>query len=267
VKRFGPVVGLMALLAPMASWAQVNRSALDRLGPAAPKHAHPAPHQAHQAHPASGHPASAHGHAHAAAGRGTQAPGQSGRTGSVASRIGKAPVIPLHPPAPPVIAPAAVNVPLHPPAPPPPVPVDAKAVGTVSPIQDGLRLTFGADSAAVNDETDKALHGVATMMKAEPATVADIEAYAAGTEDDPSSSRRLSLQRALAARAVLINDGVASTRIYARALGTGAAPATDPAPDGPADRLDVTLRDPYAPAKPAQAGRKVDQADGRPVGQ
>ncbi|MCH8925159.1 MAG: OmpA family protein [Proteobacteria bacterium] len=47
-----------------------------------------------------------------------------------------------------------------------------------------------------------------------------------------SAARRLSLSRALAVRAYLIEQGVRSTRMDVRALG-------DKVPDGPADRVDV----------------------------
>jgi len=54
--------------------------------------------------------------------------------------------------------------------------------------------------------------------------------------------RRLSLTRALAARAVLMSDNIVSTRIYVHAL--GATPSV-----GPPDRVDVQL----AGTPPAQA--------------
>ena len=65
-------------------------------------------------------------------------------------------------------------------------------------------------------------------MKADPNVDLNVYAYAAGVPDDASTPRRLSLSRALAVRAVLISEGIASTRIYPRALG---ATATDPPPD------------------------------------
>jgi len=46
------------------------------------------------------------------------------------------------------------------------------------------------------------------------------------------SPRRLSLSRALAVRAFLIDQGVRSTRLDVRALG-------DKTGDGPADRVDI----------------------------
>jgi hypothetical protein len=60
----------------------------------------------------------------------------------------------------------------------------------------------------------------------------ELLAYAAGTEDQANRARRLSLSRALAVRAFLINEGVRSTRMDVRALGNNV--------DGePADRVDI----------------------------
>lgn len=61
-----------------------------------------------------------------------------------------------------------------------------------------------------------------------------INAYAAGTSDTLSVSRRLSLSRALNVRAFLIDQGVRSTRIDVRAIGL-------PEDTGPADRVDILL--------------------------
>jgi hypothetical protein len=60
-----------------------------------------------------------------------------------------------------------------------------------------------------------------------------VTAWAAGNNDDPSTPRRVSLDRALAARAVLINAGVISERIHAVAKGFA-----DPGA-GPIDRVDI----------------------------
>ena len=127
----------------------------------------------------------------------------------------------------------AVVVPLSRPPPPPPVPVNADAPGTASPIPaGGVRVTFGPDRQDLNPATVDAIRAYGESVKNNPAAALNVLAYAAGAADDPSTPRRLSLARALAARAVLINEGLPSTRIYVRALGTNAG-------DGPADRVDV----------------------------
>ena len=159
------------------------------------------------------------------------------------------PAVPAAPPSLPVVPPAVV-VPLSRPAPPPPVPVNADAPGAASPIPaGGVRITFGPDRQDLNPATADAIRAFGDTVKANPTAALDVLAYAAGTADDPSMPRRLSLARALAARAVLINDGLPSTRIYVRALGANAG-------DGPADRVDVVpagaATPPTAPASPVK---------------
>ena len=142
--------------------------------------------------------------------------------------------------APPAIAaiPPAVVVPVQHPPDPPPVPVTADAPGGALPMPGGIRATFGADRADINAATEAALRSFARPLRDTNQAV-NVLAYAAGSTDDPSTPRRLSLARALAARAVLINEGIPSTRIYVRALG----PATG---DGPPDRVDVSTNLPGA---------------------
>ena len=125
-----------------------------------------------------------------------------------------------------------INVPLHPPAPPPPVPVVQTATGSATPIDDGVRIGFGDASADLNPRTMQALHDFAATVKANPDARAILDAAAAGSPDDPSTPRRLALSRGLAARAVLINDGIASTRIYVR---------MDPRAEAGSDHVDLRL--------------------------
>jgi len=62
-----------------------------------------------------------------------------------------------------------------------------------------------------------------------------LEAYAGARGDKSSGARRLSLERAIAVRQLLIDDGLPSSRIIVRAMG-GADDA------GPNDRVDVFVR-------------------------
>jgi hypothetical protein len=124
--------------------------------------------------------------------------------------------------------------------PPPPIPVAKDAPGDATTIPHGLRVTFGADRADLNDHTADALHDFARTAKADPNTPINVLAHAKGVPQDPSTPRRLALSRALAARAVLINEGIPSTRIYVRALGPVEIG------DGPTDRVDVILGRPAA---------------------
>lgn len=159
------------------------------------------------------------------------------------------------PSAPPVQAPAPPPaaalppvppppVPAKPPAPPPPVPVVPGAAGQVTQIPNGIRITFGEGSADLNPATSAALQALGQAIRDKPAADLNIYAYATGVPDDPSTPRRLSLSRALAARQVLINEGIASTRIYPRALGATV-------PDGPPDRVDVVQTGPGSQPPPA----------------
>jgi len=113
-----------------------------------------------------------------------------------------------------------------------PAPV-ANAIGSAVAIKDGLRLDFGAGSSDLNQAMDKSLRAFAARAK--PGPVA-LDAYASGNDSDPSTPRRLSLARVLAARAILIDAGIASKDIYPRAH----APDTSIS-GAPADRLDIVI--------------------------
>ncbi len=221
---------------PALAQVTTNQGALDSLGTQAPA-----------AHGTAGHDAAARGHRAPHAQRHTAARTQPGgratatqaRAQAQARAAAHAPAatIPAAPPPPPVFRAPVINVPLHPPPPPPPVAVVQTAAGTVSPIPGGTRISFGAGSADVNPATMQGLHDFATRMKADPLARADLDATSSGVPDDPSTPRRLALARGLAARAVLINDGIASTRIYVRVMDV---PATADAA-APPDRVDLLL--------------------------
>jgi outer membrane protein OmpA-like peptidoglycan-associated protein len=160
------------------------------------------------------------------------------------------PTIPAAPPPVPVL-PAPIVVPTRPVEPPPPPTVTADAEGAVTPTPDGIRVTFGAGSADLNPTTLAAVQSLAKAAPAQQSGTFSVVAYAAGTPDDPSTARRLSLSRALAVRSALIESGIPSPRIYVRALG-----ASVPVPAGvPADRVDVAvaLPPPGAPPPAPQA--------------
>lgn len=141
--------------------------------------------------------------------------------------------VPLAPPPPPMLPPPLV-VPTRPPAPPTPAPVAADAPGAAVQIPDGLRVTFGESRADLNPATETALRSLAHAAPGDAAFT--VAAFAPGAPEDPSTPRRLSLSRALTVRSVLIAEGIASVRIYVKALGPGPGLA-----DGPADRVDVTV--------------------------
>ena len=161
------------------------------------------------------------------------------------------PTIPAAPPPAPVLPPPLV-VPTRPPQPPPPPTVTQSAAGGVVRTKGGMRITFGTGSADLNPETAAALKALAQATPPDRTTF-DVAAHAAGTPDDPSTARRLSLSRALAVRSELIQSGVPSPRIYVRALGASVPPPAGVTPD----RVDIAVTVAPPPATPAPAPAPV----------
>ena len=216
----------LSLLLPLSAQAQVSTDdqslgALKPNAPAAPGPAPSAPAARPKAKPAA-RPKPAH----------TVARPGARQTKPAVRQLGTV-RMPAAPPANPVLAPPPFVMPAHAPPPPPPVPVRDDAGGVASAIPGGLRVTFGAGGSDLNPATLAAIRGAAGQAMANPATIISITAWAPGVADDPSTPRRLSLDRALAVRAVLINAGIASERI--RAVAKGMADMAD----GPPDRADV----------------------------
>jgi outer membrane protein OmpA-like peptidoglycan-associated protein len=171
-----------------------------------------------------------------------------------------APNAPAHPPnarnaplpaAPPVNPniPPPIVVPARPSPPPQPVPVVPTAPGAALEIPGGERITFGAGVSDLNPATEGAIRALVHTAPPFNTTTFTVTAYAAGSEEDPSTPRRLSLSRALAVRSVLITEGVASVRIYVKALGAAAPNAAD----GPPDRVDIVVATPQTGGSPASA--------------
>lgn len=98
------------------------------------------------------------------------------------------------------------------------------------------RLTFDAGSATLNDSTRRTLDALAAQLSGNEQRL-KVVAYAAGQSNNVSQARRLSLSRALAVRAYLIDKGIRSTRMDVQAMG---APENG---NGPADRVDLSLID------------------------
>lgn len=102
-----------------------------------------------------------------------------------------------------------------------------------SPADDGLmRLVFSEGSADLNEAAKDSLRALAGTLLDDGNARVQLLAYASSTDDSASRARRLSLSRALAVRAFLIDQGVRSTRMDVRALGNKLE-------DGPADRVDI----------------------------
>ena len=133
------------------------------------------------------------------------------------------------PPPPPktTVAPPAVI-----PAPKPPSAVASLPVASL-PAGGGLalRIEFSGASARVSRPAQERLERLVPAVIASDGRL-QLKAYAGKTPETASTSRRLSLDRALTVRRLLIEQGVKSTRIDVRALGV----ADD---RGPAERVDV----------------------------
>lgn len=152
-----------------------------------------------------------------------------------------APTAALPPPPPPLTqelkAAQAPPIPAAEPAPPEASSGEAQVAAlppVLAPLGD-TRLLFATGSIELSDEAKDALRMVARQLTQESATRVQLMAYAQGNGDSTSRARRLSLSRALAVRAFLIDEGIRSTRMDIRALGTQAG-------DGPADRVDILPR-------------------------
>jgi outer membrane protein OmpA-like peptidoglycan-associated protein len=95
-------------------------------------------------------------------------------------------------------------------------------------------LAFAPDSADLSDDAKQAIAGVIQKLGQAPDSRVKLSAYAAGTPETLSQTRRLSLSRALAVRSYLIDQGVKSTRIDVLALGNQVS-------SGSADRVDLAV--------------------------
>jgi outer membrane protein OmpA-like peptidoglycan-associated protein len=137
---------------------------------------------------------------------------------------------------------ASINpvAPPEPPAgsqPPPPPPVSDTAATKAAPTTAGLRLTFAPEQSDLSPESSASIKQLATAAPSGDDTTFNVQAYAPGKPDDPSTARRVSLSRAMAVRSALVADGIPSARIFVRALG-------DQYGDGPPDRVDIAVTAP-----------------------
>lgn len=155
--------------------------------------------------------------------------------------------------APPVVAlaPIVTPPPATPAAPPPAPPISPTAATAAVPNGAGLRVTFGSGQSDLSPASATAIQDLVKGAPPGDSTTYNVIAYAAGTPEDPSTARRLSLTRALAVRSELMADGIGSSRIYLRALG---ATEGDETPD----RVEVSVMGGNAPAS-AQSGEQAVQ--------
>jgi outer membrane protein OmpA-like peptidoglycan-associated protein len=103
--------------------------------------------------------------------------------------------------------------------------------------EPALSINFGAGGADLPDNARDDLDRLATTLQQSSASRVQLLAYAAGSDGQASQVRRLSLDRALAVRKYLLDQGIAASRIEVRALGNKVEG------DGSPDRVDLLVLD------------------------
>lgn len=141
------------------------------------------------------------------------------------------PTIPPAPPPVPVFKDANIVVPLHPPASPPMPKIIKEAKGEVRVTKKHTLIIFDENSIDLNESMLKAVMDFANTLKQHPNATIYLNAYSHGNADDLSTPRRAALNRGLAIRAVLINQGIPSTRIYLLAKGIPETQVQNLSPD------------------------------------
>lgn len=145
-------------------------------------------------------------------------------------------ILPERAPEAPVLAEPSPVASTPQPAPPPRPVTTADAGSSTARLADGLRVIFAAGKSDLTPASAAILTEFAKAAPRGETVSFNVQAYAAGPVEDPSAARRLSLARALAIRAALMADGIASTRIYVRAMGTPASTDTEAV-----DRVDIAI--------------------------
>lgn len=162
----------------------------------------------------------------------------------------RVPSIPAEAPRPAVITPPDFPVVLHPPVPAAVVQPEKDSNSQTEPLQpDALRVLFDTNRTAMNAATIEAIRHYAEEMAPQTETRLVLHSYAAVPGNDISMPRRLALSRALAVRSLLIQAGIATTRIYP--IAQGRPDSTDTAP---ADRLDILPEANPAPSDDSEQG-------------
>lgn len=151
-------------------------------------------------------------------------------------------VIPPIPPSPPplILAPPFPSVTIHPPVDPEPVLPVKGAISDTRPLAnslEGIRVEFAPLKDDMDQETIDAISRFGKHMAHNPRKRLLLEGFSGAQNDDPSLPRRLSLQRLLKIRSLLMRAGVASTRIYPKTIGIPRAGTHET--NGPQDRVDI----------------------------
>jgi len=102
-----------------------------------------------------------------------------------------------------------------------------------APQSDSRAIRFAPGATELQGDASHVLDALAQKLKVAPSDRIALVAFASGDADQAIEARRVSLARAVAVRAYLIQHGVASTQIDVRALGNRVTGG------GAADRVDL----------------------------
>jgi outer membrane protein OmpA-like peptidoglycan-associated protein len=210
----------------------VDLGALDALGPApANPGANPSGRvRLHPPNPPAERKASTPATAKAApAAAGAPRPAPAATQASVPPPVSKTPPAPAAGPDP--AAPSQVGIATPAPAVPP---SSGEVRAVVVPGEIAERILFPPDDAQLPGEAKAELDRLAARLGSDGRLYVQLVAYAGGG-NDASQARRLSLSRALAARAYLVEHGVEIKQIDVRPLGNRSVPGLAP------DRIDLVV--------------------------
>jgi outer membrane protein OmpA-like peptidoglycan-associated protein len=103
-----------------------------------------------------------------------------------------------------------------------------------TPTGRALQVVFDATASKLPAKSKKALKALALKLKSQDTLRLQLMAFAGGKSLSSSKARRMSLSRALSIRSFLIENGVRSTRIDVRALGSKTT-------EKPLNRVDINI--------------------------
>jgi outer membrane protein OmpA-like peptidoglycan-associated protein len=113
----------------------------------------------------------------------------------------------------------------------PPVPAEPRKIEPMT-----ARIVFDTNATDLPPGAERELDAIVAAASGDPHRRVQLTSYASGDADGGNLARRVSLSRALAVRAYLIQQGIASGRLEVRALGNRNE-------SGPADRVDLRVGD------------------------
>lgn len=224
---FTSVVALLGLAMPAGAQVNVNLDALNP--PAAGQSASPANRPARPAARPATRPRPASTAATprrpGATPQAAPAPTATGGGGGTATAVGAAAAgaaavgagaaalaLPAAAPATPVITPPAPPVPVVATPPVQRPATSASAGSATAATTEGLRITFATGKSDLTPESAASLTEFAKKVPPGEGVSLNVAAFAAGTPEDPSTARRLSLARALAIRSALMADGISQLK-------------------------------------------------------